>query len=191
MKLQSLAIFLSATLCSLAAPEVLFNGKDLDGWKIEGAEVWKVEDGMLIGHNGPAKKASILWTEKAYTDFVFQTQFRYNGRIDSGVFLRHENDQIQIGVSGSLKRDMTGSPYIASTRGYPVEAAGVAELLKEGEWNQMKITAVGKLYTIELNGKKVLEYTSETSLEKGPVGLQIHAGLDMKIEFREISLEAR
>jgi hypothetical protein len=189
--MKFLPILFAATLFSHAAAEPIFNGKDLTGWKVVGFPAWSVKDEILIGHNGPDKKASILWTEKAYSDFVFQTQFRYNGRIDSGVFLRQENDQIQIGISGSLKRDMTGSPYIASTRGYPVEAAGVAELLKEGEWNQMKITAVGKLYTVELNGKKVLEYSSETSLEKGPVGLQIHAGLDMKIEFREISLEAR
>lgn len=190
MKISTLFAFFATTLLSQAAPESLFNGKDLTGWKVEGAPVWKVEEGLLVGHNGPQKKGSILWTEKEFTDFVFETEFRYTGRIDTGVFLRQENDQIQIGVSGSLKRDMTGSPYIASKKSYPVEAEGVAELLKESEWNHIKITAKGNVYTIELNGKKVLEYTSDTSIEKGPIGLQVHAGLDMKIEFRKLTLEA-
>lgn len=54
---------------------------------------------------------------------------------------------------------MTASPFIASKRGYPVEAKGVAELLKEDEWNAMKITAKGAAYIVELNGKEVMTYT--------------------------------
>lgn len=191
MKIHTFVALLATTLFSQAAPESLFNGKDLDGWKVKGAPVWKVEEGIIVGHNGPQKKGSILWTEKEFTDFVFETEFRYNGEIDSGIFLRQENDQIQIGVSRSLKRDMTGAPYIVSKKGYPAEAEGVAKLLKAGEWNQMKITANGKVYIVELNGEKVLEYTSETSVEKGPLGLQVHGGIDMKIEFRKLTLEAQ
>lgn len=191
MKISTLLALFATTLLTQAAPEALFNGKDLTGWKVNGFAAWSVKDEILVAHNGPEKKPSILWTEKEFTNFVFETEFRFNGRIDSGVFLRQENDQIQIGVSGSLKRDMTGSPYIASKKGYPVEAEGVAELLKEGEWNRMKITAMGNVYTVELNGKKVVEYTSDTSIEKGPIGLQVHAGLDMKVEYRKLTLEAR
>ncbi|MES2980728.1 MAG: DUF1080 domain-containing protein [Verrucomicrobiota bacterium] len=189
MKIPTLVLF-ATTLLSQAAPEPLFNGKDLTGWKVTGFPAWSVKDEILVAHNGPEKKASILWTEKEFTNFVFETEFRFSGRIDSGVFLRQENDQIQIGVSGSLKRDMTGSPYIASKKSYPAEAEGVAKLLKEGEWNRMKITAKGNVYTVELNGTKVMEYTSETSIEKGPIGLQVHAGLDMKVEYRKLTLEA-
>ena len=72
-----------------------------------------------------------------------------------------------------------------------MEAKGIAELLKEGEWNTMKITAVGPVYTVELNGKEVVTYTSETAKDKGPVGLQVHPGKEMKILFRDISLEER
>lgn len=190
MKIPTLVVLFATTLLSQAAPEALFNGKDLTGWKVAGFPAWTVKDEILIAHNGPEKKQSILWTEKEFTNFVFETEFRFNGRIDSGVFLRQENDQIQIGVSGSLKRDMTGSPYIASKKSYPVEAEGVAKLLKEGEWNRMKITAKGNVYTVELNGTKVMEYTSETSIEKGPIGLQVHQGLDMKVEYRKLTLEA-
>ncbi len=189
MKKITIAILLAASAFAQAAPQPIFDGKTLTGWKITGSEDWTVQDGAIQGQNGPKKKGSILWTEKEYTNFVFQCAFKYEGKIDSGVFLRHENDQIQIGISGSLKRDMTASPYIASTGKYPVEAKGVAELLKEGEWNTLKITAKGSVYTVELNGKEVMTYTSETAKEKGPIGLQVHPGKEMKILFRDLTLE--
>ena len=189
MKTYTLITLFAASLLAQAEPTSLFNGKDLTGWKVAGADCWKVVDGAIDGENDPKKKGSILWTEKEYTNFVFQCGFKYEGKIDSGVFLRHETDQIQIGISGSLKRDMTASPYIAATGKYPVEAKGVAELLKEGEWNTMKITAKGAVYTVELNGKEVMTYTSETAKEKGPVGLQVHPGKEMKILFRDLTLE--
>lgn len=186
--MKILAYLLAATLMSHAAPVAIFDGKSLDGWKTAGADVWTAADGVLTGTSNEKKQGSILWTEKEYTDFVVSCEFRFEGRIDSGIFLRHENDQIQIGISGSLKRDMTASPYIIAKKGYPVEAKGVAELLNEGEWNTMKITAKGPVYTVELNGKEVMTYTSDTAKEKGPIGLQMHADVAMKIDFRAITL---
>ncbi len=187
--LKYLLISLGAALSLTAAPEAIFNGKDLTGWRVQDGEYWKVEKGVLIGESDEKKLNSVLWTEKEYTDFVVEAGFRYEGIVDTGFFLRKTNEQIQIGVSGSLKRDMTGSPYIGSLGKYPVEAEGVAELLKEGEWNTMRITAKGSVYTVELNGKKVLEYDSDTAVEKGPIGLQVHAGMRMKIEFRDIKVQ--
>jgi Domain of Unknown Function (DUF1080) len=190
MKMKALACLLATTLISHAAPEAIFDGNSLTGWKTKGSEVWTAKDGVITGASNEKKQGSILWTEKEYSDFVFECEFKFAGKIDSGVFLRHENDQIQIGISGSLKRDMTASPYIASKKGYPVEAKGVAELLKEGEWNTMKITAKGPVYTVELNGKEVMTYTSDTAKEKGPIGLQMHPGVQMTVEFRKIMVES-
>jgi hypothetical protein len=190
MKIYTVITLFAATLLSHAEPAALFNGKDLTGWKVNGENCWKVIDGVIQGENDPNKKGSILWTEKSYSNFVFQCEFKFDGNIDSGVFLRHEIDQIQIGISGSLKRDMTASPYISSKKSYPVEATGVAELLKVGEWNAMKITVKGSLYKVELNGKEVMTYTSETAIENGPIGLQMHPGRVMKILFRNLTLEA-
>lgn len=186
--MKILSCLLTATLISHAAPEAIFDGKSLAGWKTAGADVWTAADGVLTGTSNEKKQGSILWTEKEHTDFEFSCEFRFEGKIDSGVFLRHENDQIQIGTSGSLKRDMTASPYVASKKGYPVEAKGVAELLKEGGWNTMKITAKGPVYSVELNGKEVMTYTSESPKKKGSIGLQMHPGVAMKIDFRAITL---
>ena len=99
----------------------LFNGKDLTGWKVPKDNIWwSVVDGTIVAKSGPRKRGSNLWTEKEYTDFNMSCEFRFDGKGDSGVFLREGGHQIQIGISGSLKRDMTASPYI-SGKGYPVE----------------------------------------------------------------------
>lgn len=172
-----------------AAPQPIFNGKDLGGWKTEGAAYWTAKDGVLTGASDEKKKASVLWTEEKFKDFTLECEFRFSGDIDSGIFLRHNTDQIQIGTSRSLKRDMTGSPYIGTVGKYTAEAQGVKELLKIGEWNRFRITAKGSSYTIELNGKKILDYTSTTAIPEGPLGLQVHPGVEMKIEFRGLKVD--
>ena len=169
----------------------IFNGKDLAGWKVpegnDAAGWYKAVDGVLEIRSGKKQQGSVLWTEKSYKDFVVSFDFRFGeGVIDSGVHVRNK-DQIQIGISGSLKRDMTGSPYIPG-KGYPVEAEGVKELLKADAWNSMKIQAVGKKYTVWLNGKQVMTYESDSAIEEGPIGIQLHAKRDMAIDYRNIRL---
>jgi hypothetical protein len=177
------------SMAMAAEPVALFDGKSLDGWKASAApEYWTVKDGVLIGKSDKRKTGSNLWTVGEYSDFVFEAEFFYRGHIDSGFFLRNESEQIQLGVSGSLKRDMTCAPYIGKKRGYPVDAVGVDLLLKEGEWNRIKIAVKGKKYIVTLNGKQVLDYTTDAEPVKGPIGLQVHPGLEMEVHFRNLRI---
>ena len=185
----SLALF--ATLVAYAQEPKLkkiFNGKNLKGWVAPANNTWWMAGkGILLVKSGPDKKGSILWTEKKYKDFIIETDFLMgDGVVDSGIFLRSENDQIQIGISGSLKRDLTASPYIPK-KGYPVEAK-VKDILKLKDWNTMKVKVVGKSYTVWLNGIEVMNYTSEKIVDEGPVGLQLHPGNEMSISYRNIRL---
>ncbi|MEM6841660.1 MAG: DUF1080 domain-containing protein [Bacteroidota bacterium] len=165
----------------------IFNGKDLKGWvEPENNIWWSVEDGILKVKSGPDQTGSILWTEQEYEDFVVQADFKMGeGTVDSGIFLRHDSQQIQIGESGSLKRDMTASPYIPGKK-YPVEAEGVADLLKIDDWNTIRARAIGSKYTVWLNGQEVMNYTSDNATERGPIGIQLHPNRDMSIEYRNI-----
>ncbi len=173
----------------------LFNGKDFTGWKVPKDNIWwSVVDGTIVAKSGPRKRGSNLWTERHYTDFDMSCEFRFDGKGDSGVFLRDGGQQIQIGISGSLKRDMTASPYI-SGKGYPVEAEekegvkGVKNLLKVNEWNSLRIVAAGPVYDVWLNGVHVMTYTSENAKKKGPIGLQLHGNKVMSIDFRSLTVK--
>ena len=173
----------------------LFNGKDFTGWKVPKDNIWwSVVDGAIVAKSGPRKRGSNLWTEKHYADFDMSCEFRFDGKGDSGVFLRDGEQQIQIGISGSLKRDMTASPYI-SGKGYPVEAEekkgvkGVKNLLKINEWNTLRIGAAGPVDDAWLNGVHVMTYTSGNAKQKGPIGLQLHGNKVMSIDFRRLTVK--
>ena len=192
-KLICCAILLVSAAALVAGPKLkpIFNGKDLSGWEVpDGNDEtgwYKAVDGVLKVQSGPKKKGSILWTEKKYRNFVMEFDFRFGeGVVDSGVHVRNQ-DQIQIGISGSLKRDMTCSPYIPG-KGYPVEAKNIKKLLKAKDWNTMRIQVIGKEYTVWLQGKKVMTYNSESAIAEGPLGIQLHGGRNMGIDYRKLKL---
>ena len=192
-KLFVCVVFFCFAFGAFAEPKLkpIFNGKDLTGWKApkgnDAAGWYKAVDGVLKVQSGPKKKGSILWTRKKYRNFVMEFDFRFGeGVVDSGVHVRNQ-DQIQIGISGSLKRDMTCSPYIPG-KGYPVEAKNIKKLPKAKEWNTMRIQAIGKEYTVWLQGEKVMTYKSASAIEEGPLGIQLHGSRDMSIDYRNLKL---
>ena len=167
----------------------IFNGEDLRGWAVPEGNIWfKADDGLLRLKSGPDQKGATLWTEREYDNFILEFEFKMGeGTVDSGIFMRTEREQIQIGISGSLKRDMTASPYI-SGKGYPVEANGVEDLLRLDDWNEMTIVAKGDTYAVWLNGAFVMSYVSETAVKTGAIGIQVHGNREMAIDYRAIKV---
>ena len=172
----------------------IFNGNNLTGWKVPDPNpFWKVVDGVLVGENDEAKKGSMLWTEKSYRDFVIECEARWRGEIDSGIIFRQSQDgqrqlQMQMGTSRSQKQDLTGSFYTGGKEKYP-EAGQVKNLekfLKPGKWNQYRLEAKGNKFTVWLNGKRAVTYVDTNYPAAAPIGLQIHHGLAMKVELRDL-----
>ncbi|MCX8156798.1 MAG: DUF1080 domain-containing protein [Verrucomicrobiae bacterium] len=189
-----LGAFVLATLSAQAAGDwvTLFNGKDLTGWRVPASNVfWKVVDGVLVGENDETLKGSMLYTEKSYQDFIFEADVRWQGDIDSGYMVRKPELQMQIGISSSLKRDMTCSFYTGGAERYPVagQAKDVDKYLKPGQWNTIRLQAKGNTFTVWLNGQQVTEYTNEKYAGAAPIGLQIHPKVKMKVEFRNIRIK--
>lgn len=174
----------------------LFNGKDLTNFKAEGAgEFWRIENNVLIGENNAEKKEHYLWTEKSYSDFVLEFDVRWKATtdrgIDTGIEMRQPKIQLQLGVSGSLRVDMSGSFYSGGKPGYPEagQAKDAKKLMKpEGEWNTFRIQAKGDTFTCWINGEKASEYTDPKFSGAAPLGLQIHGGVVMKCEYRNIKI---
>ena len=165
----------------------LFNGKDLAGWVVPvGNTQWRVENGVLIGESDEKLTGSMLRTEKKYGDFVFEADVRWQGDPDSGVFMRTPALQVQIGTSISQKRDLTGSFYL---NGYPehAQAKDAAKYLKKpGEWNTIRIEAKGTTFKVSINGHPASQFSDPKYAEPGPLGVQVHQKLKMKVEFRNL-----
>jgi len=172
--------------------EPIFTGKDLTGWKVPTPNpFWKVVEGVLVGENDDKKRGNVLYTEKKYKDFIFEADVRWQGEIDSGIMIRKPRLQMQLGVSRSLKRDMTCSFYTGGREKYPEsgQAKHLDGLFKPGNWNTIRLQAKGDTFTVWLNGKQVSEYTNPKYKGAAPIGLQIHPGLAMKVEFRNIRVK--
>jgi len=60
-------------------------------------------------------------------------------------FLRDTKEQIQIGISGSLKKDMTAQAYIPG-KGYPVQV-DAEQFIKKDDWNTLRIKVVDNTYS--------------------------------------------
>lgn len=187
--LSCLVLFTAGIRAAERKLEPIFNGQDLAGWRAEGAkDFWRVEHGILVGENVAGLDGHYLWTEKSFGDFVLEFDVRWTGEIDSGIEMREPHLQLQLGVSRSLKRDMTGSFYVGKP-GYPDsgQAKTAAQLLRpSGEWNTFRIEAKGPTFTVWINGQPASQYKDEKFTGAGPLGLQIHGGLKMKVEYRNI-----
>lgn len=179
---------------SYAQSASLFNGKNLDGWKIYGTERWYVEDGLLICESGADKEYGYLGTEKNYKDFILTLEFKQGKNGNSGVFIRSTVDgtkvngwQVEVAPSGQH----TGGVYESYGRGWLIKPEPEKEkVLKEGEWNKMTIKVQGAKLTTWLNGTQMIELEDEKIGQgSGGIVLQIHSGGDVKVSWRNIEIK--
>jgi hypothetical protein len=173
--------------------EKLFNGKDLTGWKIYGTEKWYVEKGELICESGPDKQYGYFATEKEFKDFELTVKFKQESNGNSGVFFHSQIDGTT--VSGwqaevAPLNNHTGGIYESYGRGWLIQPAPEKEkLLKEGEWNELKIRVKGDEVTTWLNGTEMIKLKDEKIASRsGKIALQIHNGGGVKVRWKEISI---
>lgn len=180
-----LAGFAPAEQPPASALQPIFNGRDFTGWRLPDEPYWRIEGDTIVGESDDRMLGSMLFTERSYGDVIVEGELRFTGEIDSGIMLRSPEVQVQIGVSRSLRRDMTCSFYVG---GYPEEARaeGVDSLLEPGGWNRIRVEARGDTFTVWLNGHQVSRYTSDRHPDPAPLGLQIHKNVRMKVEFRDL-----
>ncbi len=85
---------------------------------------------------------------------------------------------------------MTGSFYVGKP-GYPDagQAKTAAQLMKgDGQWNHFRLEAKGDTFRTWINGQLASEYTDPKFAGAAPIGLQIHRGVKMKVEYRHLKL---
>jgi hypothetical protein len=73
----------------------LFDGKTLKGWHANAEKIvhgtggkWQVEEGTITGEQGPPGNGGMLMTDQEYGDFELRLELKPDWGIDSGVFLR-------------------------------------------------------------------------------------------------------
>ena len=174
-----------------AAEEILFNGRDLSGWQAEGGAAWEVQDGVLVGRQGPDNQPGELLSTAEFGDFELTVVFRMEWPGNSGVWYRYQSAdqayqadileyQDPVAYTGSLY--CTGKMFLARNTD--------PKLVHRDDWNTLTIRAVGDRHTIALNGTTVAD-VRDSLCGRGRIGFQVHAGREfgnMRILVKEVKL---
>ncbi|MGB5646781.1 3-keto-disaccharide hydrolase [Muriicola sp.] len=177
----------------MAQEKSLFNGEDLTGWTIYGTEKWYVEDGLLVSESGPDAQYGYLATDEPYKDFELTLDFLQEADGNSGVFIRSTIEGTKVSgwqVEVAPKGKHTGGVYESYGRGWLVKPEIEKELvLREGQWNTMKIRVMGDQLTSWLNGVQMVSINDAAiGAGEGSIALQIHDGGGIKVKWRNIKL---
>jgi hypothetical protein len=161
----------------------------------------------------------LVWDQGEVDDFVLKLKFKVTGTgsANSGVQIRSTQDKsgAMIGYQPDIDRsgrylgiiysEKTGRGILAQ-RGEKVTIRGAkdkdiekfgdaAEILKGvdmDDWIDMEITAQGNHIVVKVNDKvtaELIDEDPEKMVPSGLLGLQIHVGPPMKIEFKDIRLK--
>lgn len=187
----------------------LFNGKDLTGWvKNGGSATYKVEDGAIVGECVPnTPNNTFLCSEKEFGNFIFKCDFKAEVPGNSGVqfrsHIRPEGDgqrvfgyQCEIDPSDGFE---TGRIYDEGRRGHqngivwmndvaPENHQAAKDSYRAGDWNSLEIQCVGPSIRTWINGVPVTN-TFDYMDMSGIFGLQIHAGSQGKIHWKNIRIK--
>jgi hypothetical protein len=163
------------------AKTTVFDGKSLQGWVVTGCKA-EVADGALAITEGDG----FVRTDHRYRDFVLELSWkpRRTEKYDSGIYIRAE-----LPAEG---KPWPGKHQINLKQGDEANLIGFKEgrsqgLVKPGEWNRMKVTAVGETITMELNGRPAWK-TSGLKEAEGYIGIQCEAPGGGQFEFKDISI---
>jgi hypothetical protein len=163
----------------------LFDGKTLDGWKVEKCEV-EVRDGCIFlkGGNGWVHR------EKTYADFVLELEWKAvkKEKYDSGVYIRAipptgranwpKRNQV------NLRQDLMGN--IAENKG----AVARPDLVKPEDWNKFRLVVVGKTAELLINGNQAWKI-EDLAPATGLIGLQCEVPNGGQFLFRNIRISER
>jgi hypothetical protein len=176
-----LAVFLLAGTSVFAKDDRVFDGKTLNGWRLVGGS----GRGYIVENNEivcPADGGGNLFTEREYSDFVLNLEFKVSRGGNNGIGIRAplEGDAAYVGMEVQVLDDdapeyanLEPGQYCGSI--YKVAAAKRGSLKKAGEWNKEEIRAVGRHITITINGKKIVD--TDLNSVSDPATLAQHPGI--------------
>jgi hypothetical protein len=214
---QRLVILVAGLLIPLASPaasvlnrlspeeakdgfELLFNGKNLDGWHGDMA-VWSAQDGVIVGStDGHAvQHNTFLIYDRKFSNFILRADIKLRNH-NSGIQFRSEElpdfvvTGYQADASEAGEHSAWGNFYEEKGRGRnvmknPDEGWAIGKTVyKKGDWNAIEIDARGPNMRLKLNGVETIRVV-DNKAANGVIAFQLHMGQPMKVEFRNIRIK--
>jgi len=176
----------------------LFDGKSLDGWVQKGGTAeYHVVDGTIVGTSVPKTGNSFLCTDRDYSDFVLEVEFRVDPPLNSGIQIRsnmyeesktYKTDngkevtvkagrvhgyQVEIDPSD---RAWSGGIYDEGRRGWLndlKENPEARKAFKQNDWNKYRIECRGDSIKTFVNGVPAADLKDDMT-STGFIALQVH-----------------
>lgn len=182
----------------------IFNGKNFTGWTGD-TENYEVKDGAIYCKQD---KGGNLLTEKEYSDFQVQLEFKVPPGGNNGLTIRYPGKG-QPHLDGFCELQVLDSEHEKYAKLHPAQYHGSVYglipaargyLQAAGEWNYQKVTVKGTTVKVELNGFTILNgdvkdvKKSKEKDGKIPPGVKLKkgffgfAGHNDPVGFRSISI---
>jgi putative membrane-bound dehydrogenase-like protein len=180
----------TAILATAENVKDFFNGKDLTGWDGE-TNLWKVEDGAIIGKTTGLKKNSFLRSHMIAGDFRLTLKVKLTpNKENSGIQFRSEPlPEFEVkGPQADIGLGWWGKLYEEHGRGLIWDKPG-DKFVKEDDWNTYEVIAQGSRVRTSINGQLCVDLDDPKIARRGIFAFQIHAGGAMEVQFKDIRLE--
>jgi hypothetical protein len=211
--LVSIALLIGSA-ASLRAAEAsrslaLFNGRDFDGWTIDGPSegitqpdgrpVWSVRDGEIVCEGN--RWSFLRYERQRFGDFALHVEFVMAPKGNSGVGLRTgpvDMTAVQTTRPSCYAYEIqllddAGQPPSPFSSGslYRYVAPNENAMKPAGEWNTLDVTCRGPVIEVVLNGRKIQHFDQTTLADTvgkplvGHVCLQNHGH---HVRFRNVRI---
>jgi len=160
--------------------ELLFNGKNFDGWRQYGGEAmpanWTIEDGAMKvflaeGRNpGQGAGGDIIFSDREFKNFELSIDWKAGNMANSGIFyyvkevpgkpIYYAAPEIQV-LDNENATDNKIDTHLAGSL-YDMIAADPKTVNPAGQWNTCVIKVKDGKASVSMNGKEVLTYTHWT-----------------------------
>lgn len=165
----------------------IFDGESLEGWTTHGGRYdgnarWTVEDGVIVGRQGPHQSGGLLYTNRPYDNFILSFETWIDYPFDSGVFLHMVPRGGGKGIQVTLDYRPGGQIGGIYADGYLQENPDSTDLLEREAWNQVVVRCVDNdmHVTAWLDGELLVDYVTPKGMEgfadTGLIGVQVHGG---------------
>ena len=173
---------LKSICCDEEELEVVFNGKNFEGWT-GAVNNYEVVDKSIQCIKG---KGGTIFTEEKYQDFVVNFEFKLPPGGNNGLAIRYPGKgnpayagmcELQV-LDNEHARYAKLDPRQYHGSAYGISAAPRGLLKKTGEWNTQEVTVEGSRVIVILNGNLLLD--EDLSKVDTFMANQKHPGLSLK-----------
>ena len=181
---------------------MLFDGTNLDAWKPSQKNTeFAIADGLIVGSS--SSQTHFLHTAETFGDFELELEVKIDDvDLNSGVQIR---TRVTASNAKGQQRESINGPQVdlgksPGRSGHifnqgngawitPPDDLTRNELMENGQWNTLRVLAVGPRIQTWINGKQVADVTDDAVYAKYPSGviaLQVHGVKNASEKVRHV-----